>query len=109
MIGANAAFGSQKGDYQGAGGAEATPWGGAAGYLNFAATDVFSIGARYEYFDNTSGARALLNRKGEGTSVNSLTLTGNFTLADGHLLIKPEFLGCLQKIEWLWRKWNAAV
>ena len=92
LIGANAAFGSQKGSYQG--GAvltESTPWGGAAGYLSYAASDLFSIGARYEYFDNTAGARALLNRLGNGTSVNSLTLTGNFTVADGHLLIKPEF------------------
>ena len=92
LLGLNAAYGSQKGDYQGAGGPVKTAaWGGAAGYLSFAASDVFSIGARYEYFDNTAGARALLNRKDEGTSVNSLTLTGNFTLADGHLLIKPEF------------------
>ncbi|MEZ4905793.1 MAG: porin [Spirosomataceae bacterium] len=92
LLGLNAAYGSQKGDYQGAGGpTKAATWGGAAGYLSFAASDVFSIGARYEYFDNTAGARALLNRKDEGTSVNSLTLTGNFTLADGHLLIKPEF------------------
>ena len=58
LIGANAAFGSQKGDYQGAGGpTEATPWGGAAGYLTLAASDVFSIGARYEYFDNTCATR----------------------------------------------------
>jgi hypothetical protein len=92
LIGANAAYGSQKGEYQGvAGPTDAKTWGGAAGYLSFAASDVFSIGARYEYFDNSSGVRGLLNRKGEGTSVNSLTLTGNFTLADGHLLIKPEF------------------
>ncbi len=92
LIGANAAFGSQKGSYQGSAAlTESTPWGGAAGYLSYAASDLFSIGARYEYFDNTSGARALLNRLGNGTSVNSLTLTGNFTLADGHLLIKPEF------------------
>ncbi|NBB21758.1 outer membrane beta-barrel protein [Runella sp. CRIBMP] len=92
LVGLNAAYGSQKGDYQGAGGpTTAQTWGGAAGYFNVAASDIFSIGARYEYFDNSSGVRALLNKKGEGTSVNSLTLTGNFTLADGHLLIKPEF------------------
>jgi hypothetical protein len=92
LIGANAAYGSQKGEYQGVvGPTEAKTWGGAAGYLTIAASDIFSIGARYEYFDNSNGVRALLNKKGEGTSVNSLTLTGNFTLADGHLLIKPEF------------------
>ncbi|WP_298354571.1 porin [Runella sp.] len=101
LIGANAAFGSQKGEYQG--GAtfkDSETWGGAAGYISVAASDVFSIGARYEYFDNTSGVRGLLNKKGEGTSVNSLTLTGNFTLADGHLLIKPEFrLDAYKKLE----------
>ena len=92
LLGLNAAYGSQKGDYQGTGGPTDTKtWGGAAGYINIATSDLFSIGARYEYFDNTGGARALLNRKDEGTSVNSFTLTGNFTLADGHLLIKPEF------------------
>jgi hypothetical protein len=101
LIGANAAFGSQKGEYQGSASLkDATPWGGAAGYLSYAATDIFSLGARYEYFDNTAGARGLLNKKGEGTSVNSLTLTGNFTLADGHLLIKPEFrLDAYKKID----------
>lgn len=92
LLGLNAAYGSQKGDYQGAGGPTKTAtWGGAAGYLSYAASDLFSIGARYEYFGNKDGARALLNRLGNGTSVNSFTLTGNFTLADGHLLIKPEF------------------
>lgn len=28
---------------------------------------------------------------GKGASVSSLTLTTNFTVADGHLLIKPEY------------------
>ncbi|WP_428666364.1 porin [Runella sp.] len=92
LLGLNAAYGAQKGEYQGVPGPSSSKtWGGAAGYLSYAASDLFSIGARYEFFDNSSGVRSLLNKKGLGTNVNSVTLTGNFTLADGHLLIKPEF------------------
>ncbi len=91
LLGFNAAYGAQKGDYQGAGGPSTTQtWGGAAVYANVALTDVFGIGARYENFNNEGGARALLNRLDQGTKVNSFTLTGNFTLADGHVLLKPE-------------------
>jgi hypothetical protein len=91
LLGLNAAYGAQKGDYQGAGGpSETKTWGGVALYSNFAITDVFGIGARYENFNNEDGARALLNRLDQGTKVNSFTLTGNFTLADGHVLLKPE-------------------
>lgn len=92
FLGLNAAVGSQKGDFQGGGNiGSRKSWGGVALYTNYAFTSVFGLGARYEYFDNSSGARALRNRLGEGTSVNSFTLTANFTAADGHLLIKPEF------------------
>ncbi|MCF0058737.1 porin [Dyadobacter sp. CY356] len=103
LVGVNAALGSQKGDYQGYGGpTDAQTWGGAALYSNVAITDNFAIGARYEYFNNDNGVRALLafpNGKGTaespisgiGTHVNSVTLTGNIGLADGHILIKPEF------------------
>lgn len=90
-IGLNSAFGSASGDYQGGGdiGSNKT-WGGAALYTNYSITDNFGIGARYEYFDNTSGARALTGPDGIGTSVNSFTITGNFIGANGHLLVKPE-------------------
>jgi hypothetical protein len=103
LVGLNAAYGSQKGDYQGAGGPSDTEsWGGAAIYSNVAVSDNFAIGARYEYFNNDNGVRGLLafpNGKGtaenpisgSGTHVNSVTLTGNITLADGHILLKPEF------------------
>ncbi|KAA0994239.1 porin [Dyadobacter sp. UC 10] len=92
LLGLNAAYGSQKGDFQGAGGPEsAKTWGGVAVYANSAITDNFGIGARYEYFTNDSGVRGLLTRAGMGTSVNSVTLTGNISLADGHILVKPEF------------------
>ncbi|GAB3181494.1 porin [Telluribacter humicola] len=91
LLGLNAAYGAQKGDYQGAGGPSSVKsWGGAAVYANLALTDVFAIGGRYENFNNKSGVRAMVDSQGNGTSVNSFTLTGNFTLADGHVLLKPE-------------------
>ncbi|MPR36447.1 porin [Salmonirosea aquatica] len=91
LLGLNAAYGSQKGDFQGGGGpSSAQTWGGAAVYANVALSDVFAIGARYENFNNTDGPRGLVNSAGVGTKVNSFTLTGNFTLADGHVLLKPE-------------------
>lgn len=91
LLGVNAAYGSQKGDFQGGGGpSSAQTWGGTAVYANVALSDIFAIGARYENFNNNDGVRALVNSAGEGTKVNSFTLTGNFTLADGHVLLKPE-------------------
>ncbi len=91
-LGLNAASGSQKGDYQGTGGpATAKKWGGVAVYTNYAFTDSFGLGLRYETFDNKNGARALTDAAGNGASVNSITVTGNITAADGHLLLKPEF------------------
>jgi len=92
LLGLNAAYGSQKGDYQGAGGpVDTESWGGFAVYANTAITDNFGIGARYEYFNNDNGVRGLLTAAKTGTKVNSVTLTGNISLADGHILVKPEF------------------
>ncbi|MBB5283229.1 hypothetical protein HNQ92_001355 [Rhabdobacter roseus] len=91
LLGLNAAYGAQKGDFQGGGGPSTSKtWGGAAVYANLALTDIFGIGARYEHFNNSSGVRGLVDGRGDGTYVNSYTLTGNFTLADGHILLKPE-------------------
>jgi hypothetical protein len=91
LLGLNAAYGSQTGDYQGGGNVgNSKTWGGVALYSNYAFTDKFSIGGRYEVFDNTSGARALRAADGSGTTVGSFTLTATFTAAEGHLLIKPE-------------------
>lgn len=95
FIGLNAAYGSQTGDFQGGGNVgDQKTWGGVALYSNYAFTDKFSLGARYEVFDNTSGARSLRhidqNGNSHGTDVNSFTLTATFTAAEGHLLIKPE-------------------
>lgn len=91
FLGLNAAMGSQKGDYQNGGGpSTAQSWGGAAIYSNYAFTDKFGLGIRYETFDNKNGVRALKDAAGNGASVNSITVTGNITAADGHLLLKPE-------------------
>ncbi|GAB3885231.1 porin [Spirosoma agri] len=90
-LGLNAATGTQKGDYQGYGGpATSKSWGGVAVYSNYSFTDKFGLGVRYETFDNKNGARALTDASGAGASVNSITVTGNITAADGHILFKPE-------------------
>ena len=96
MVGLNAASGSQKGDYQTL---QTNPkfiknsgtWGGVAFYTNYTISDVFSIGARFENFNNQDAVRALRVDNTTGVTVNSLTVTTTFTVADGHLLIKPEF------------------
>ncbi|MHA8066345.1 porin [Aquirufa sp. ROCK2-A2] len=91
LLGLNAAYGTQSGDYQGGGNiGKSKEWGGVALYSNYAFTDKFSLGGRYEVFDNTSGARGLRNSDGGGTDVTSVTITATFTAAEGHLLIKPE-------------------
>ena len=96
MVGINAASGSQTGDYQTL---VSNPkfvknsgtWGGVAFYTNCSVSDVFSIGARYENFNNQDAVRGLRIDENTGVTVNSLTVTTTFTAADGHLLIKPEF------------------
>lgn len=96
MVGINAASGSQTGDYQTL---ISNPkfvknsgtWGGVAFYTNYSVSDVFSIGARYENFNNQDAVRGLRIDENTGVTVNSLTVTTTFTVADGHLLIKPEF------------------
>ncbi|AQG78895.1 porin [Spirosoma montaniterrae] len=97
FLGLNAAYGSQKGGYQqgnpyatGTFVDKATTWGGVAVYSNYAFTDKFGMGIRYETFDNKGGARALTAADGSGVSVNSITVTGNIVIADGHVLLKPE-------------------
>lgn len=94
LVGLNAAMGSQTGVYQATsyvGSSDTTKtWGGAALYTNYAFSSKFSIGGRYEIFDNTMGARGLRTLSGDGIVMNSATITATFTTADGHLLIKPE-------------------
>ncbi len=91
MLGAWVMQGSAKGDFQGGTYfTEMKHWSGANLYVQYKFTDIFSLGARIEYFDNKQGARALLTN-GVGTDVETYTLTGNFSLADGKFLLKPEF------------------
>lgn len=98
FLGVNAAYGSQTGGYQqlnpyatGTYVDKSTSWGGVAVYTNYAVSDKFGLGARYEVFDNTGGARALVAADGTGVSVSSITITGNITTGGGHVLLKPEF------------------
>ena len=99
LLGLNAVTGWQTGGYQQSFNPYATAtytgkstnWGGVAVYGNYAFTSTFGLGARYDTFDNTGGARALVAGDGSGVTVNSITVTGNFTVADGHVLLKPEF------------------
>jgi hypothetical protein len=60
-------------------------WGGVAFYSNYAINDVFGIGARFENFNDDRYTRYI------GTINNSLTITLPITLADGHVIVKPEF------------------
>lgn len=93
FLGFNGAIGSHKGNYQGSAignGTEALGWSGAAVYTNYAFSNTFGLGARFENFNNSNGARTLLAADETGTTVNAFTLTANITAADGHLLLKPE-------------------
>ncbi|MFN8355973.1 MAG: porin [Spirosomataceae bacterium] len=97
LVGLNAVTGWQTGGYQqgnpyftGTYAAKSTNWGGVALYSNYAFTDKFGLGIRYDFFDNTGGTRALVDASGNGTMVKSFTLTSNITCASGHVLLKPE-------------------
>lgn len=99
-LGVNAAWGMYVGDSTFKSNAKATrvaagnssdttatflPWGGVAVYTNYQITDMIGIGARFEHFQDKYGVRYF-----KGTN-NSLTITAPITLANGHLMIKPEF------------------
>ena len=104
LLGLNSAYGIYKEED-----VDARSWGGAALYANYAISDVFGLGLRGEVFDNTSGVQYLNTIVGEddagdaifaGTNVTSLTATGNITLAEGHLLLKPEIrVDMFKKVE----------
>lgn len=91
-LGFNAATGVQ--DANGDGKYDKESWGGFAIYPKYDVSSIFSIGARYESFSNTNAVRGLriTNTDGSytGVSVSSITLTPTITVADGHLLLKPE-------------------
>jgi hypothetical protein len=59
-------------------------WGGVAVYTNYKFSDMFGIGARYEYFDDNAGVRYI-----NGVN-NSVTITAPITVAEGHLTFRPE-------------------
>lgn len=72
-------------------------WGGAALYTHTMITEKFAIGTRVDFLDNTEGVQYIKHKVSSvdpsatvGTDVVSGTITGIFTVADGHLLIKPE-------------------
>jgi Putative beta-barrel porin-2, OmpL-like. bbp2 len=112
-------LGSQSGDLGGAGTftpadgntTDTKTWYGANLYLTYALSDIFTVGFRGEYFDNKSGARGLrnidqteLDGNGDplqfGASATTYTVTGSLALADGHLILKPEFrLDAFSKLE----------
>ena len=70
-------------------------WSGFNIYTAWKFNNKFSLGLRSEYFNNKQGARGLRNTdavavKQIGADVWTFTLTGQITLADGHILLKPE-------------------
>jgi hypothetical protein len=106
-MGLNAAFGnysfSSKVAVAGQDSVSSTSWYGIALYPNYQFTSMIGLGVRYEYFADPKGVRYI----GGGTTVDSddltvatskagvinqsITVTLPITLADGHLIIKPEF------------------
>lgn len=91
-MGLNAATGVQ--DANGDGKYDKESWGGFAIYPKYDISSTFSVGARYESFDNTNAVRGLRITSADGSftgvSVSSITLTPTITVADSHLLLKPE-------------------
>ncbi|WP_114779337.1 porin [Botryobacter ruber] len=88
-IGVNAAFGSfLSGTNEAIAGdawSEDATWGGAALYLNYAATDKFGLGLRTEYFSDPSGVRYF-----GPLEVSATTLTADVKLGESNFNIKPE-------------------
>lgn len=92
-VGLNAAYGkynfkatgSDLTDITNTYGSSKPDWGGVAVYSNYAISDIFGIGVRVESFHDPNYVRYI------GTVNNSFTLTAPITVADGHLIMKPEF------------------
>jgi len=93
-LGLNAAYGWYKFNTKDAAGQDqlkarfektSPAWGGIAGYVNYAFTDMVGLGVRYEHFEDKHAVRYI------GTVNNSLTITAPITLAAGKLIVKPEF------------------
>ncbi len=64
-------------------------WWGVAVYPNYQITDWLGLGVRYEIFEDFYGIRYI--GAAGGVRNNSLTITAPLTLANGHVILKPEF------------------
>lgn len=85
MLGLNAVpFGSLKTN------TETKKWSGVALYANNKFSDKFALGVRAEQFNNKEGGIYMIDENGDGVSVTSLTVTGNFDITE-NLMFKPEF------------------
>jgi hypothetical protein len=93
-VGVNAAYGwykfntandTEASDVKAMYGSTKPTWGGAALYLSSVLSDIFSVGVRLEHFSDTNGVRYI------AATNNSVTITVPITLADGHVILKPEF------------------
>jgi hypothetical protein len=96
-VGLNAAYGmmSAAGDTASASaktalyGTDKPDWWGVAIYPNYKINDWLGLGIRYEYFEDYYGIRYI--GLAGGVINNSLTLTAPITLANGNVILKPEF------------------
>jgi hypothetical protein len=88
-VGANFVYGENKLNAQTA----AQRWGGAAGYVSVTPINMLTLSYRLDYFDDSMGARGLLQNTAAGITSNKVmghTLTGTISMYDGHFLIRPE-------------------
>ncbi len=88
-VGVNVVYGENKVNTETA----AQRWGGAAGYLSVTPVDGFTLSYRLDYFDDSMGARGLLQNTTAGVTSNKVmghTLTGTIAMYGGHFLIRPE-------------------
>ncbi len=65
-------------------------WAGAALYTNYMFSNVFSLGARFEHFNNKEGGIYLVDANGDGVATTGVTVTGSFNISP-NLMIKPEY------------------
>ncbi|MGE0770092.1 MAG: outer membrane beta-barrel protein [Cyclobacteriaceae bacterium] len=65
-------------------GSTSPKWGGAAVYSNYKLSNVLALGVRYETFEDPKFVRYL------GANNTSFTLTAPITLANEHIIVKPE-------------------
>lgn len=88
-LGLNVVYGENKVNNETA----AARWGGAAGYVSLTPIDGLTLSYRLDYFDDSMGARGLLQNAAAGIVSNKVmghTVTGTISMYDGHFLIRPE-------------------